>query len=109
MQKRAGGELIKEARRRAGLTQLQLARRMGTGQSVIVRWERGERSPTMETILRAVALCGFELETSLVERAPTGVDRGAIRRLRALSPTERLRLAAAEATNLAAFDAAVHR
>lgn len=101
MEKQRGGELIRAARRQAGLTQLQLARRMGTGQSVIVRWERGERSPTVDTVRRAAAICGFDLETSLV---PARVDPAAIARLRALSPTERLELAAAEAAHLAAFD-----
>lgn len=107
MAERAGGELIKEARRRVGLTQLQLARRMGTGQSVIARWERGERSPTMETILRVAEICGLELQTSLVEREPTGIDRAGLARLRSLSPTERLKLAATEARNLSAFDEAL--
>ena len=108
MRKR-GGELVKEARSRAGLTQLQLARRLGTGQSVIVRWERGERSPTFETVLRCLTVCGFELETRLAPREPTGVDAAAITRLLRLTPTERLELAASEANNLAAFDEAVGR
>lgn len=108
MRKR-GGELIKEARLKAGLTQLQLARRLGTGQSVIVRWERGERSPTFETALRCLTACGFDLETRLVRSEPTGVDTAAITRLLRLTPTERLELAAAEANNLAAFDGAVGR
>jgi len=102
-----GGELIKEARRKAALTQLQLARRLGTGQSVIVRWERGERSPTVETVRRCLAVCGFDLDTRLVARTPSGVDAGAIGRLLQLSPTKRLELAAAEAASLRAFDDAI--
>ena len=45
------GELI-AARVRAGLTQTQLAQRMGTTQSAIARLESGARLPSVRTILR---------------------------------------------------------
>ena len=45
------GELI-AARVRAGLTQTQLAQRMGTTQSAIARLESGARLPSVKTILR---------------------------------------------------------
>lgn len=60
-----GGELIREARLRAGLTQAEVARRLGTGQSVIARWESGRRSPTFETVVRAIGACGFDLGVSI--------------------------------------------
>ncbi len=60
-----GGELIREARRRAGLTQSELAASMGTAQSTIVRWERGERSPTFEIVSKAASLCGLKLRVGL--------------------------------------------
>ena len=44
-------ELI-AARQRSGLTQLQVAERMGTTQSVIARLESGERPPSMRTVER---------------------------------------------------------
>ncbi|HUY27778.1 MAG TPA: helix-turn-helix transcriptional regulator [Candidatus Binataceae bacterium] len=44
-------ELI-AARVRAGLTQAQLARRMGTTQSAIARLESGVRLPSVKTLLR---------------------------------------------------------
>jgi ribosome-binding protein aMBF1 (putative translation factor) len=44
-------ELI-AARTRAGLTQAQLAQRMGTTQSVIARLESGARLPSVKTLLR---------------------------------------------------------
>jgi transcriptional regulator with XRE-family HTH domain len=37
-----GGDLPREARRRAGLSQAELTRRAGKPTSVIGRWERGE-------------------------------------------------------------------
>jgi transcriptional regulator with XRE-family HTH domain len=61
-----GGELIREARRRAGLSQRELAQRLHTAQSVVARWEAGTTSPSFETVVRAVRACGFELDTHLV-------------------------------------------
>jgi DNA-binding XRE family transcriptional regulator len=40
------------ARVRAGLTQAQLAKRMGTTQSVVARLESGRQLPSMKTLLR---------------------------------------------------------
>lgn len=44
-------ELIK-ARRRAGLSQAELAARMGTSQSTIARLESGQTLPSTKTLLR---------------------------------------------------------
>ena len=60
-----GGSLIREARLRAGLTQQDLAGRLSTSQSVIARWESNHRSPTFETVVRAVRACGLELHFSI--------------------------------------------
>jgi transcriptional regulator with XRE-family HTH domain len=55
------GDLIKEARLRAGLTQAQLGARLGKAQSVIARWERDDVSPSLETLRQVVRACGFDL------------------------------------------------
>jgi transcriptional regulator with XRE-family HTH domain len=60
-----GGLLIKEGRRRAGLTQKELAERLGTSQSVVARWESNARSPSLETVTKAVRACGFDLSISM--------------------------------------------
>ena len=60
-----GGHLIKEARKRAGLSQRQLAERLATSQSVVARWENGSRSPTLETVTRALRACGLDLQVSI--------------------------------------------
>jgi transcriptional regulator with XRE-family HTH domain len=60
-----GGDLIKEARKRAGLTQAELAARAGTTQSAIARWERSAVDPGFDTVRRLVRLCGFHLEVAL--------------------------------------------
>lgn len=62
-----GGDLVREARRRAGLTQRELAERAGTTQSAIARLERGRSSPSLDTVRRLVRLCGLDLEVMLVE------------------------------------------
>jgi transcriptional regulator with XRE-family HTH domain len=61
-----GGELIREARTRAGLTQADLSERTGRDRSVIARWEQGLISPPVESLLACVHACGFDLPLVLV-------------------------------------------
>ncbi len=60
-----GSDLIREARRRAGLTQRQLAELAGTTQSAIARLESGRTSPSFDTVRRMMRLCGFNLLVAL--------------------------------------------
>lgn len=55
------GDLIRESRLRAGLTQADLGKRLGKPQSVIARWERGEVQPSLETLRDVVRACGLDL------------------------------------------------
>jgi transcriptional regulator with XRE-family HTH domain len=83
-----GNHLVREARRRAGLTQTQLAERVGTTQSAIARLERGVGSPTLERISELVGACGLEVQVRLV---PEDADGWAMTRASAgLSPTARV-------------------
>ncbi|MCI0634665.1 MAG: helix-turn-helix domain-containing protein [Actinobacteria bacterium] len=61
-----GGQFVLEARRRAGLTQRQLAARSGLSQPEIARIESGTVSPSFGRILRLVRACGFDLAIQLV-------------------------------------------
>lgn len=54
------------ARRRAQLTQRELAERLGCRQATIARWERGDRLPSYEDVQSAVAACGLQLDVHLV-------------------------------------------
>ncbi len=63
-----GGELVREARKRAGLSQRELAERLATTQPVIARWERGTASPAFERVVAAVRACGFDLAVRIVAR-----------------------------------------
>ena len=50
-----------EARKRAGLTQQQLARKMGTTQPVVARLEAGNTRPSLRTLERLAEATGSEL------------------------------------------------
>src|SRR3989442_15112230 len=63
-------ELLRQARTRAGLSQRELAHRAGTAQSVIARIEKGQTSPTWETLDRLRAALDLELNA---QPAPRGV------------------------------------
>ena len=60
------GHLIREARRRAGLTQAELAERIGTTQSAVARLERGRSAPSAERLARIVRACGLELVPTMM-------------------------------------------
>jgi transcriptional regulator with XRE-family HTH domain len=83
-----GGELIREARKRAGMTQRELAVRLGTTQAVVARWETGAASPSFARVQEAVRACGFDLAVRVVARDDEHVllIEGALR----LTPEERL-------------------
>ena len=89
--------LVKEARRRAGLTQAELARRAGVPKSTVGRVESGTRVPSSEMVERLVRAAGLNVTVSLSEPDP-GTDSMFERTLRR-SPAERL----ADATRAARF------
>ena len=53
--------LVREARRKAGLTQRQLAELAGTSQAAVARYERARAMPDIETLHRLLEACGLEL------------------------------------------------
>jgi len=59
------GDLLREARLRAGLTQRELARRAQTSQPAIARWESGEVVPSFERLRELIRACGLELTIGL--------------------------------------------
>ncbi len=81
--------IIREARRRAGLTQAELARRARTTQSAIARWETGKTQPSWEKLQELVGCCGLELTISMGERRDA--EERALEQRRAMTPAERLR------------------
>ncbi len=58
------GSILRAARARNQVKQSELARRVGTTQSVISDYERGERSPTVEYLSEMLEQMGEELVLS---------------------------------------------
>ena len=83
------GMLIREARERARLSQADVARRAGTSQPAIARYEAGQARPRFETAQRCVDACGFELRIEL-ERT-SAQRRAAAQAALARSVEDRLR------------------
>jgi transcriptional regulator with XRE-family HTH domain len=82
------GALLRDARAIAGMSQAELARRIGTTQPVVSRWEQGLDVPRLDRLARALQVCGFEVD--LVFRRHDDVDRALIRGQLGMDPTERL-------------------
>jgi ribosome-binding protein aMBF1 (putative translation factor) len=59
------GEMV-EARQIAGLTQAEIAKRMGTSQSVIARLENARHMPTFDMVARYAAAIGRRIDIHLV-------------------------------------------
>jgi transcriptional regulator with XRE-family HTH domain len=83
------GDLLREARRRAGLTQAELALRSGTGRSLISRYERGEVEPGLEALRRLIRACGLDLAVRLVNADAEDHDLSLIVASLAKTPAER--------------------
>ncbi len=82
---------LNQARRAAGISQRELARRSGVPQSSIARIERGQQIPRADTLEKLLEGCGFELRLAPVRGG--GVDASQIREWIDMSPAERLRRA----------------
>ena len=83
------GELLREVRRRHGLTQAQLAARARTSQAAISRIERGLVSPSVATLAELLDLMGEEL-TLAASPIDYGLDITLIRENLKRTPEERI-------------------
>ncbi|WP_148616065.1 helix-turn-helix domain-containing protein [Nocardioides rubriscoriae] len=102
-----GNDLVREARKRARLTQRELAERAGTTQSAIARLESGRTRPAFDDVLRLLRLCGMDLDVMLVERDDS--DWSQAQALLRLSPSDRLDEAARLARAMQQFHEEVER
>lgn len=88
----SAAELIRDARVRAELTQVQLAVRAGVTQSVISTYENGRREPSLAALQRLLLAAGFtaSIELEPVEEPPPLRERVAAARTELLAIVERL-------------------
>ncbi|HEX7291979.1 MAG TPA: helix-turn-helix transcriptional regulator [Conexibacter sp.] len=84
------GHLVRDLRERHGLSQARLARRARTTQAVVSRIERGEASPTLDTLQRLLAAMGWELDVGLRRSHWQDHDPDALREFGARTPRQRL-------------------
>ena len=83
------GSLIREARLAEGLTQAQLARRLGITQPSVARLEAAGDEVTVATLQRALNVMGRALVLRAQVR-PSSVDETLLREALRLTPGERL-------------------
>lgn len=84
------GTLIREARLRAGLSQVELSEVSGKDRAQIARWERDVVQPSFETLRELIRACGYDLETTLVPFQAHPQHDARLCKSLARSPQERL-------------------
>jgi transcriptional regulator with XRE-family HTH domain len=82
--------LLKDARRRASITQAELARRLGVSQAAVAKLESSRANPTVDTLDQALWATGHRLTLDAPLRS-AGVDESLVRRHLELTPAERIR------------------
>ena len=58
----AFAERLKELRKQAHLTQVELAKRLGIGQSSYADWERGKKNPTHENLVKLAQILNVSVD-----------------------------------------------
>ena len=53
---------LKELRKQAHLTQVELAKRLGIGQSSYADWERGKKKPTQENLVKIAQILNVTID-----------------------------------------------
>jgi transcriptional regulator with XRE-family HTH domain len=84
------GTLIRQARTRAGLSQVELSQRSGKDRAQIARWERDVVQPSLETLRELLRACGFDVELALVPYEPDPKHDARLRVRLGRTPQERL-------------------
>jgi transcriptional regulator with XRE-family HTH domain len=85
----ASAALLKETRRQAGLTQAQLARRLGVSQAAVAKLERPQANPTTATLDDVLRATGKRLVLTVEPLSP-GIDETLVFEQLRLSPEQRL-------------------
>jgi transcriptional regulator with XRE-family HTH domain len=96
-----GATVLRQSRRRAKLSQRELAARAGVPQSTIARIEAGLSDPHLRLFDRLLRACGQELEA--FPRLGVGIDRSQLRANLQLTPAARLAKLSRTARNLGSW------
>lgn len=93
----AAGALLRQARRKCGLSQAELAQRAGTTQSVISVYESGRRQPSLPTLMSLIEATGSQLNVQLADASAVSakIDKPLARRVQ--DTADQIRDAAARA------------
>jgi hypothetical protein len=83
-------QIIREARVKAGLTQTELAERLGKERAQIARWEIGGQEPSFANVAAVVEACGFSLRVEIGEREATSELDAELETSVALAPQQRV-------------------
>ena len=67
------GAILRDARRRAGLTQVELSERAGVVRPLISQYENGKKDPSVTMVARLVEACG--MESRIRAEALTDIER----------------------------------
>jgi transcriptional regulator with XRE-family HTH domain len=73
-------DLIKEARKRADISQRDLASRAGTSQATVSAYESGRKVPSVDTLARLLAAMGARLALEPAAGAPVAPSAAELRR-----------------------------
>lgn len=84
-------ERLAEARQNAGLTQEQVAERLGIGNEAVSRMERGATAPTIARLFEFAELYGCRVDRLIIDSSDREIDQAAtiVRQLSGLSVADR--------------------
>jgi uncharacterized protein len=85
----SASQLLRDARRSAGLSQAQLAARAGTSQPAVARAERPGSNPRFSTLAALLGAAGMQLAAGPAP-LPADVDASLVSTLVAATPAERV-------------------
>lgn len=85
-----GAQIIREARLKAGLTQTDLADRLGRDRAQVARWETGGQEPSFENLRAVVEACGFVLQVEIADREENPILDAELERSLRQAPQQRV-------------------
>lgn len=82
--------IIRDARRAAGMTQAELATRLGVSQSAVAKLERAGANPTIQTLDRVLRPTGHRLQL-IAPAWSESIDESLLRQALQRTPAERIK------------------